>query len=41
MDESTIYRWLKKYRQGGLKNLLDVKTPPGRKSQISVREMNQ
>ena len=26
-DESTIYRWLKRYHQGGLINLLDVKTP--------------
>ena len=40
-DESTIYRWLKRYRQGGLTNLLDVKTPPGKKSQISAGEMSQ
>jgi transposase len=40
-DESTIYRWLKRYRQGGLTNLLEMKTPPGKKSQISEREMNQ
>lgn len=40
-DESTIYRWLKRYRQGGLTNLLDVKTPPGKKSKISQEEMNQ
>ena len=40
-DESTIYRWLKKYRQGGLSDLLDVKTPPGKKSKISNEEMNQ
>lgn len=40
-DESTIYRWLKKYRQGGISHLLEVKTPPGKKSQISEREMNR
>lgn len=40
-DESTIYRWLKRYRQGGLSNLLDVKTPPGKNSKISTGEMNQ
>jgi transposase len=40
-DESTIYRWLKKYRQGGISNLLSVKTPPGKKSKISEPEMNQ
>lgn len=40
-DESTIYRWLKRYRQGGLSNLLDVKTPPGKNSKISAGEMNQ
>lgn len=40
-DESTIYRWLKRYRQGGLRDLLDVKTPPGKKSKISQSEMNQ
>ncbi len=40
-DESTIYRWLKRYRQGGLTNLLDVKTPTGKKSKISEGEMNQ
>ena len=40
-DESTVYRWLKRYRKGGLTNLLDVKTPPGKKSKISEAEMNQ
>lgn len=40
-DESTIYRWLKRYRQGGLSNLLEVKTPPGKKSVLGDREMNQ
>ena len=40
-DESTVYRWLKRYRQGGLSNLLYVKTPPGKKSKIDAQEMNQ
>ncbi len=40
-DESTVYRWLKRYRQGGLSNLLSVKTPPGKKSKIDAQEMNQ
>lgn len=40
-DESTIYRWLKRYRQGGLTDLLNVKTPTGKKSKISEEEMNQ
>ena len=40
-DESTIYRWLKRYRQGGLQDLLDVKTPPGKKSKISESEINR
>ena len=34
-------RWLKKYCQGGISNLLYVKTPPGKESKISEREMNQ
>ena len=40
-DESTIYRWLKRYQQGGISNLLEVKTPPGKKSQISAQQMSQ
>lgn len=40
-DESTVYRWLKRYRQGGLSNLLEVKTPPGKKSKIDPQQMNQ
>jgi transposase len=34
-DESTIYRWLKKYSQGGISNLLEVKTPPGKSGKIT------
>lgn len=40
-DESTIYRWLKKYCQGGIANLLCVKTPLGKESRISEKKMNQ
>ena len=40
-DESTIYRWMRKYRQGGLPSLLYVKTPPGKKSKIPELEMNR
>jgi transposase len=29
-DESTIYRWLKTYKQGGITGLLTVKKAPGR-----------
>ena len=39
-NESTIYRWMTKYRQGGLPSLLEVKTPPGKKSKISKEEMS-
>ena len=40
-DESTIYRWLKKYSQGGISHLLEVKTPLGKKSKISDQQMNR
>ncbi len=33
-DESTIYRWLQKYYQGGLDALLEVKTAPGQPPKI-------
>jgi putative transposase len=33
-DESTIYRWLQKYHQGGLNALLEVKTAPGQPPKI-------
>ncbi|MFH7029483.1 MAG: helix-turn-helix domain-containing protein [Heteroscytonema crispum UTEX LB 1556] len=29
-DESTVYRWLKRYKQGGIDALLSVKTAPGK-----------
>lgn len=34
-DEATITRWLKKYREGGLPKLLEVKKAPGKKKKIS------
>ena len=34
-DESTITRWLKSYRLGGIKKLLERKKAPGRTSKIS------
>lgn len=34
-DPSTITRWLQKYRQGGISELLEVKTAPGKTPQIS------
>ncbi len=34
-DPSTITRWLQKYRQGGLSQLLEVKTAPGQTPQIT------
>jgi transposase len=33
-DQFTIYRWLKRYRQGGIEALLTVNTAPGRVSKI-------
>lgn len=33
-DESTIYRWLNRYQQGGIEDLLALKTAPGRVSKI-------
>ncbi len=39
-DESTIYRWLKAYKQGGITSLLTVKKAPGKTPHIppEVRE---
>ena len=33
-DESTIYRWLKTYFQGGITSLLTVKKAPGKTPHI-------
>lgn len=40
-SESTITRWLNAYRQGGLKQLLAVKTPPGAARMIPPAVMAQ
>jgi transposase len=40
-DESTIYRWLKRYKQGGIEALLSVKTPPGKVSKITPEALHQ
>lgn len=40
-NESTIYRWIRKYREGGLPSLLEVQTPPGKKSKIPELKMNR
>jgi transposase len=40
-DESTVYRWLKRYQQGGIDALLEVKTPPGKSGLIPANVMSQ
>ena len=40
-DESTIYRWLKRYQQGGIEELLRVKTAPGKVSKIPPETMDK
>lgn len=40
-DSSTVYRWLKRYKQGGIDALLEVKTPPGKSSLIPAKVMSQ
>jgi hypothetical protein len=43
-DESTIYRWLKIYFQGGITELLTVKKAPGKTPHIPrpvARKINQ
>ena len=39
-DESTIYRWLRAYKQGGITELLRVKKAPGKTPHIppEIRE---
>lgn len=33
-NEATVYRWLSRYKQGGIKALIEVKTAPGKQSLI-------
>lgn len=40
-DESTIYRWLKRYQQGGIEALLTVNTAPGKVSKIPPVAMDK
>lgn len=40
-DESTVYRWLKRYKQGGIDALLEVKTAPGKSGLIPDTVMSQ
>lgn len=40
-DESTVYRWLKRYKQGGIEALLEVKTAPGKQALIPTTVMSQ
>lgn len=40
-DESTIYRWLKTYRNEGLEELLAVKTSPGCPTKIQGQAMRE
>lgn len=40
-DASTMYRWLKRYQQGGIEALLEVKTPPGKSGLIPQEVINQ
>ncbi|MGI2909304.1 helix-turn-helix domain-containing protein [Tolypothrix sp. VBCCA 56010] len=40
-DESTVYRWLKRYKQGGIDALLEVKTAPGKSGLISETVISQ
>ena len=40
-NESTIYRWLKNYQQGGLTKLLEVKLPSGIEPKIKGQVLEQ
>ena len=40
-DESTVYRWLQRYKQGGINALLEVKLAPGKVPKISSEAMEQ
>lgn len=40
-NERTVYEWLCKYKQGGISNLLEVKTAPGKASTIPATALEQ
>lgn len=40
-DESTVYRWLQRYKIGGINELLEVKTPPGKSGLIPAKVMDK
>jgi transposase len=40
-DESTVYRWLQRYKQGGIERLLEIKTAPGKSALIPETVIKQ
>lgn len=40
-NESTVYRWLNRYKHGGISALLLVKTPPGKASLITPQILDR
>ncbi|MEH2068469.1 MAG: helix-turn-helix domain-containing protein [Nostoc sp.] len=40
-DESTVYCWLRRYQQGGIDALLEVKIPLGKPGLIPANVMSQ
>lgn len=40
-DESSVYPWLQRYKQGGIERLLEVKTPSGKVAKFSGEAMEQ
>lgn len=40
-DESTITRWIRKYKDGGYKSLLEVKQAPGKEPMISGENLER
>lgn len=40
-DDSTVYRWLKRYQQKGIDALLEIKRPPGKSSLLPAPVMKQ
>lgn len=40
-NEATVYRWLSRYKQGGIEALIEVKTAPGKPSKIPPAVVSQ